>query len=48
MFYEKIAAIIFRELDVLTSIQVGSPFTDKHLEVEEELVELIDIFRNDE
>ena len=46
MDYSKLALIIVKKLDRLSAIEVGSPFTDRNVEVIEELRALIDIFTN--
>ena len=46
MDYSKLAVIIVKKLDRLSSIEVGAPFTDRDVEVTEELRDLIDIFTN--
>ena len=46
MDYSKLAVIIVKKLDRLASMEVGDPFTDRNVEVIEELRDLIDIFTN--
>ena len=46
MDYSKLALIIVKKLDRLGEIEIGTPFTDRNVEVVEELRDLIDIFTN--
>mgnify|MGYP001452377177 FL=1 len=46
MDYGRLAVIIVKKLDKLAVIEVGTPFNDRHVEVIEELRDLIDIFTN--
>ena len=46
MDYSKLALIIVKKPDRLGEIEVGAPFTDRNVEVVEELRDLIDIFTN--
>ena len=46
MDYSKLALILVKKLDRFSVIEVGTPFSERHLEVIEELRDLIDIFTN--
>ena len=46
MDYSKLYLIIVKKLNRLGEIEVGAPFTDRNVEVIEELRDLRDIFTN--
>lgn len=44
MDYTKLARLILKKLDLLSVIEIDTPFTARHLELVEEVHDLIDIF----
>ena len=46
MDHSKLARVIVKKLDRLSVIEVGTPFTDRDVEMVAELRDLIDIFTN--